>query len=299
MDTGDADFTAEELRLEQQLEQALSELEAADAAVTALRAQLEIANDEVVESRLELSKLQDVAKNWQQATEEGRRELAERGKRLEEMLSSLPPDLLKELGEQFQAEEEAAGAEAAEAARRERDEAALTKQLEQAAKRISSAEAQVERLQEQVAAETSANAVCQEERAELERQLCVAERDREAQSKAHKDARASLQAVEEQLRQHEDAASDAAKRQQALSRQVVQLTGTRNGLRARVSSAATKEALATAEEIPTVHARPPSEARTLSLRLQWEVVGLREALRAADEEGLALQLALEAKGLDG
>lgn len=277
-DDPDADFTEEELRLEREVEQALNELEAVDAAVTALRQQFENASEEADESKRELEKLRAVADNWREAAEEGRRELAERERRVQELLDTLAEQ---------QAEDEAAGEAAAEVARREHREALEARQLDVAAKRVLTVESQVERLEEQVTAEADACVARQEERKDLERQAGSVERDRDAQLKAQRDAKAALQAAEEQLKAQEEVVAAGAKRQQAMSRQVVQLTGTRNGLRARRGGAT---ALAPAAPAP----QPPSEARTLSLRLQWEVVGLWEERKAIDEETRVLREAIDA-----
>jgi len=56
-ENADGDFTAEELKLEKEVEQALSEVEAADAAVMALRMQLENATEDVVTAKKDLSQL--------------------------------------------------------------------------------------------------------------------------------------------------------------------------------------------------------------------------------------------------
>merc|ERR1719393_817493 len=90
-DESEQDFTEEELRLEAEVEQALSELEAVDAAAAALRLELENVVDDVEATRKELTQLKAVAANWERAAADGKRELAERELRVQELLKSLPP----------------------------------------------------------------------------------------------------------------------------------------------------------------------------------------------------------------
>merc|ERR1712190_98914 len=60
----DMEFSPEELRLEAEVEQSLRELEAADAAMAALRFQLANATDEAEATRGELAQLRSVAESW-------------------------------------------------------------------------------------------------------------------------------------------------------------------------------------------------------------------------------------------
>lgn len=291
------DFTEEELRLEGQVEQALRELEAADAAVTAFRAQLENAADSAESSRRQLEQLREVAANWERAAEEGRQELRERQQRVDELLAVIPPETTEDEAEAFNASQEAAAFARRQAARRE---AALL------SSRIHVLESQTLRLEEQVALQQSTLRARMQERQTLERVVEQLEQDRDSKRAVQRESRASLRLMEEQLKAKEDTLATSSKNQQALERQALQLRGEAHGLRARMAqqqaasatapprAGASAPAKATAPQVRassteaagTEAGTTPQQdhARAVSLQLQHQVVELWEAIRCCDME---------------
>jgi len=272
----EGDFTSEESRLEAEVEQALKELEAADAAMTALRLQLENVQDEVGRSGTELAHLRRVAESWERTVEQGQRELADRQQRIDELLAVLPPD-----GRQ------------AEAAAVARQEALESQQHDLGEERMRVLTSQTARLEELVAGQQELLRSRMEERGNLEKQNEALSTERDSQRAAQKTARASLRVLESRIKGAEEASSLDAKRRQALERHLVRMRGEANGLRARLASI-------TASKATSVQSRPgaiPSlvapdlvgnsgtKARHVSLRLQWEIVQLWEALKQTEDRG--------------
>eukprot|EP00931_Biecheleriopsis_adriatica_P043846 TRINITY_DN25053_c0_g1_i1.p1 TRINITY_DN25053_c0_g1~~TRINITY_DN25053_c0_g1_i1.p1 ORF type:complete len:674 (-),score=180.69 TRINITY_DN25053_c0_g1_i1:126-2147(-) len=282
------DFTAEELRLEKESEEALVQLEAIDSAVTALRLQLEVAREDVESSKSELAQLRAASDSWVQAAEEGKQELQDREQRLKELLAVLPA-----------VEEEPAPDPAAAlvSARREEQD---SRQRELAAERLKVLEAQTERLQDQVASQQGLLTQRLEERQQLETQTEVLLQERDQQRAAQQDARTALRALESQLKSREEAlAADAARRQE-LERQAVRMRGEARGLRARLPSAPQPQPEPCGEPEGEPERQQPeqgdeAEHRAVSLRLQHEVVELWAALKRCDDEVRAMHQEAVAK----
>jgi len=289
--------------LEREVEQVLSELEAVDAAVTALRAQLENAADDAERARTELEQLRGVAENWERAAAEGCRELAERQRRVEELLATL-----EEPPKGGSAEQLAIAAAPDEAERRAARE---VRRLELGEERARVLEGQITRLEEQVGAQQVELHARLEERRRMEQQAEGFEVERAAQTTLLRETRASLKAAEANLRGREEAIAAGSKRRQDLERQSVHLRGEARGLRARIAAVTARDCSEQEEAAtlppPRCRGGPPSAAGSLaaagplppsaasgeelqasparaeSLRLQHAVVGLWAALRRCEE----------------
>eukprot|EP00933_Yihiella_yeosuensis_P028726 TRINITY_DN2255_c1_g1_i1.p1 TRINITY_DN2255_c1_g1~~TRINITY_DN2255_c1_g1_i1.p1 ORF type:complete len:631 (+),score=188.54 TRINITY_DN2255_c1_g1_i1:64-1956(+) len=308
----DQNFTAEELRLENEVEEALSQLEAVDTAVQALKYQYELANEDIEESASELAQLKSAAESWVKAAEEGKVELRDREQRLEELIRVLPNADGMDLD----------GSEPA-AVGPKREEAD-SRQAELAAQRVKVLNEQSERLLQQVESQQSFVAQKMEERRALERQVDALLHERDEQRAEQQEARAALRAVEGQLKSKEEALTLAAKRRQELEKQALRLRCEARGLRARLdamsaesetaaanaprtteamsaeSETAASNAPKTTEDLPpepedlhNVPKGPPQgetrNARQVSLKLQHEIVNLWAQLKACDEKALAFQ----------
>lgn len=274
----DQTFTAEELRLEQAFEEALAQLEAIDAAVEALRLQLEVARDDIESSKSELAQLRSAADSWIQAAEEGTRELKDREQRLNELLGVLP------------AEDE----EPATARCEEQD----SRQSQLAAERLKVVEVQMERLQDQVISQQRLLEQRLEERRALEAQVEASVQDRDAQRAAQQEARGGLRAMEQQLKSREEASAASAQRRQYLERQAVRLRGEARGIKARLQAQPEQtmkpQAQAPEKESPDAKSDSNGESsHACSLKLQHEVVGLWAAIKRCDEEAAELEAALQ------
>lgn len=289
----EGDFTAEELQLERQVEQALNELEAADAAVEALQVQFENATEDVKDARSELIQLQSVAENWEKAAGSARQELKEKKQRIEDLLSVLPSDVRATIERPQDPTQEAAHRDCIEA-----------KRLDLATQRIHVLEGQVARLEEQVAAQSGVVQERQNQRKNLEQQTEALEQERDQLRAAQRDARTAARAAESKVKARESAIAECADRRQSLERQMVQLQGEANGLRARLATATsmlqqladtTRPDTPSTDVQPTGYTRedgvevgPGEDARAVSLRLQREIVGLWEEIRQADEDALSM-----------
>jgi len=296
----DEDFTVQEIQLEREVEQALSELEAADAAVVALSLQLENATDDVRGTRRELAQLRTVVADWERAAEEGRQELCERQRRVDELWGTLPDE-----------SQEVANAV---------DRVAPDKRrLELSIKRIQILQGQTARLEEQLTTQQAATQSSMNERRRLEHQAEVLELEVNGLRAKQRESRADIRTKEAQLKQRETAIANHAKHRQTLERQLVHLRSDANGLRARLATASMARAApqATAprpastklasEDAPKLHgaeagtgpasgeanAMPiPEEARAESLKLQHKVVALWAELKHADIEIHSLEESL-------
>lgn len=294
----EADFTEEELLLERQIEQALNELEAIDAANAALQVQLENSQEDAEDSRRELSDLQGVVTSWERAAQEGRRELAERQRRVEELLRELPAPSTQQSATKAAAEAEAArSAEeeaAAEAVRRE------TRRIDLAEERAKVLEDQTARLKEQVAEHHFSMQAKLDERRRLDQQLEALTIERDTLRAQQRDARAAARAAEVNLKGREDAIAAGGLRRQALERQAVHLRSEANGLRVRLANVASLLATSSASDgataqpssptragtqrAPTHSSASASNARATSLALQQEIVYLWGELKRSDLE---------------
>lgn len=291
-DTTDDDFTAEELQLEKEVEQSLKELEVAEAAVHALRIQLENAHEDAATSRRELLQLRGVVDDWQQATEEGRRQLDERHRRVEELMAALSPPLYtagpspayRPQAEQSRAVQAQASDIASPKSRR----------LDLVAERVRVLESQTARLEEQVTQQQTAAQASVDERIRLEQQAESLEQERDGLRASLREARAGTRELDTQVKQSEELIAEAARRRQVLERQLLHLRGEANGLRARLAaqaSAARTFAEANAGDISGAASRVAEEdvreAQAVSLQLQHEIVSLWEALRRSQEGAAA------------
>lgn len=294
----DDDFTVEELRLEKEVEQALSELEAADATIAALRMQLENATDDVALVRRDLSQLKGVTADWETATDDGRRELLERERRVEELLSALPPELQVPGGNL-----EAHPAEGGLSPR--------SRRLEIAADRARVLAEQTSRLEEQVCMRQLAAESTMAERGKLEQQAVSLERDRDSLRASLREVRAEVREAETRLKRRDEILVATAQKRQTLERQMAHSRAEVNGLHARLAAvtaakaasdaaaaASTSGAAAAATDrspaaatspaaggTQVVQALPGEDARAVSLRLQREIVELWEQLKRSDEAG--------------
>jgi DNA repair exonuclease SbcCD ATPase subunit len=311
----DDDFSPEEIRLEKEVEQALTELEAADATVTALRMQLENAMEDVATTRRELSQLRGVVDDWEKATEEGRRELTERERRVEELLAALPPELQAagmDLGcspgaaNDGGAEEEGLCEDIKLSPRRRR--------LDLTTDRVRVLAGQTARLEEQVLQRQFAAEASMSERRKLEQQAEALERERDSLRGGLREARGEVRELEIRLKRRDEVLVATAQRRQTLERQQAQSRSEVNGLQARLAALATPkattEAAASARATPSATPRaanaattstpppatpvaaqensiplalPGEDARAVSLRLQREIVDLWSQLRHCDE----------------
>lgn len=295
----DEDFTAEEIRIEKEVEQSLTELEAADAAVAALRMQLENATEDVATTRRELLQLKGVVADWETATEEGRRELAERERRVEELLTALPPELqvIGETGEPSAASD--GGVEVAEDVRL----SPRRKRLELTTDRVRVLAGQTARLEEQVLQRQFAAEAAMAERRKLEQQAEALERERDSSRAALREARGEVRELEMRLKRRDEVLVATAQKRQTLERQQAHARSEVNGLNARLASLAEKAAAVPAAcAAPAAAAEGPSnsnptappgedaralalhgeDARAVSLRLQREIVDLWSQLRQLD-----------------
>lgn len=296
------DFTQEELRLERESEETLSQLEIVDAVVQALRAKLEVERDNIECSKSELVQLRSAASSWVQAAEDGRKELQDREHRLEELLAVLP-------AEDDPAQKDPAFALAA-AKREEQD----GRQRDLAAQRLKVLEGQTARLEEQVSSQQGNLSQLMEDRQAAETQVEALTQERDNHRRAQQEARTELRALEAQLKSREELLAASAQRRQDLERQAVRMRCEARGLRARMSSCAVGVASSTEEEAtmkptpkekaagveissaPKGSERNPAEglgsldagslddARTVSLQLQHQIVDLWSALKRRDEE---------------
>lgn len=307
----DGDFTVEELRLETEVEQALSELEAADAAVAALRMQLENAAEDVSTTRRELEQLKGVVADWEKAIEEGRRELAERERRVEELLAALPPEL-QLIGLSTEASSGPSNTE-----EEPETESGLTprrKRLDIAAERVRVLEGQTARLEETVCHRQLAAETAIAERSRLEQQAEALEHERDSLRTALREARAEVREAETRLKRRDEILVATAQKRQALERQLAHSRAEVNGLNARLTSlAAAKAASEAAATLPRSSgstmmstdviaaaakparaaevdqdpdpelALPGEDARAASLRLQREIVKLWDELRCSEQ----------------
>jgi len=309
------DFTAEELRLEKDVDQALSELEAADAAITALRLQLENSTDDVNTTRRELSQLQGVTIDWESATDEGRRELKDRESRVEELLAALPAEFQHCIVNA----EPKAGCGSGITAAPEADVGSSPRsirRLDIATDRVRVLEGQTAKLEEQLITRQFAAETSMAERRKLEQQADALEKERESLRQVLRESRGELQEVEIRLKRRDEILVATAQKRQTLERQLAHLRAQVNGLNARLASLAAPKALtdasststsitpaASAAVLPTVAASfapaalytgpsvecsavplalPGEDARAASLRLQREIVSLWEEIRRSD-----------------
>merc|ERR1712129_581458 len=199
--------------------------------------------------------------------EQGRQELADRQQRIDELLAVLPPD-----GRQ------------AEAAAAARQEALESQQHDLAEERMRVLTSQTARLEELVAGQQELLRLRMEERRNLEKQSETLSTERDSQRAAQKAARASLRALESRLKVAEEASSMDAKRRQTLERHLVRMRGEANGLRARLSSNAASKATSVQSRSGTLSGGSGPNARTVSLRLQWEIVQLWQALKQTEDK---------------
>eukprot|EP00930_Biecheleria_cincta_P077125 TRINITY_DN6438_c0_g2_i1.p1 TRINITY_DN6438_c0_g2~~TRINITY_DN6438_c0_g2_i1.p1 ORF type:complete len:689 (+),score=185.07 TRINITY_DN6438_c0_g2_i1:298-2364(+) len=295
------DFTQEELRLERESEETLSQLEVIDAVVQALRAKLEVERDNIESSKIELMQLRSAASSWVQAAEDGRKELLDREQRLEELLAVLPAD-------DDPAQKDPAFALAA-SKREEQD----GRQRELAAERLEVLEGQTARLEEQVSSQQGNLSQRMEDRQAAEAQVEALTQERDNHRRAQQEARTELRALEAQLKSREELLAASAQRRQDLERQAVRMRCEARGLRARLSSCAagaasteeettmkpTAKEKATAVQISSApkgsernSAEGPGgpdpgsleDARMVSLQLQHRIVDLWSAMKRRDEE---------------
>jgi len=285
----DQTFTPEELRLEGESEEALNQLEAIDAAVEALRMQLELARDDIESSKSELAQLRSAADSWVQAAEEGTRELKDREQRLDELLAVLPAD------DEDQPQNPAT-------ARREEQE---SRQTQLAAERLKVVASQTERLQDQVVSQQSLLAQRLEERRALEAQFEALTQERDAERASQQEARAALRAVEQQLKSREEVSGASAQRRQDLERQAVRLRGEARGIRVRLDAQPPQEQTfkpkapglahreSSSTDINSCSTSNGESSHACSLKLQHEVVALWAAMKRCDEEAADLEAALQ------
>lgn len=292
----DADFTEEELALEREVERALKQLEAADAAAAALQLSMENTTDAVLNSWQELSQLRSAVSSWERAAEDGQRELAERKQRLDECFATLPEELVNEC-------------RASGVAPREHVD---TRRLDIALQRAHVLESQISRLESQISEQQMLAKARLEEHTRLDQQVVSNERERDNLRSAVQEARDRRRSMEAQVKVRENAIDAGHKRKQALDRQVVQLRGEAHGLRARLATIAPPPG-ATASTLEATNntdmrscvAAPSSAAdfatediddpdavagenpRAASLRLQRQIVDLWEELRRCDAETLS------------
>eukprot|EP00929_Paragymnodinium_shiwhaense_P050853 TRINITY_DN25612_c0_g1_i1.p1 TRINITY_DN25612_c0_g1~~TRINITY_DN25612_c0_g1_i1.p1 ORF type:complete len:435 (+),score=120.62 TRINITY_DN25612_c0_g1_i1:143-1447(+) len=312
-------FTEEELRLEKAVEDSISELEAVDAAASALRTQLETTVDQVDITRRELRKLREVAANWDKAAAEGRRELDERQRRMEELLKSLPAECVASLprpssaaSASSQRPPTAGGTSCSQGAEEGETSAATTsaRRAELTAERVRVLEGQTTRLEDQVSEQQVTLQLLREERQKLEQYGVTLQKDRDALRGKQRDARAETRAAEGRLKSREDEIATLTEKRQALERQAMKLRGEAHGIRSRLGqSAGAQKAVANipsergrgssadlpggeadanaaedTDAVSSVSSLTDEEKHALSLEMQKKIVTLWAALRACDEE---------------
>lgn len=308
----DEDFTVEEIRLEKEVEQALTELEAADATVTALRMQLENATEDVATTRRELLQLRGVVSDWEKATGEGRRELTERESRVEELLAALPAELLVSGAFVESGAPEDGGAE--EGLAEDIRLSPRRRRLDLTTDRVRVLEGQTARLEEQVVHRQIAAESSMAERRKLEQQAESLERERDFLRSGLREARGEVRELELRLKRRDEVLVATAQKRQTLERQQAHSRAEVNGLHARLASLAASKASSEATPLPrapsaiapapsasstaaeassTALALPGEDARAVSLRLQREIVDLWAQLRCCDEAaaGKSLEVA--------
>eukprot|EP00927_Polykrikos_kofoidii_P026157 TRINITY_DN23340_c0_g1_i1.p1 TRINITY_DN23340_c0_g1~~TRINITY_DN23340_c0_g1_i1.p1 ORF type:complete len:751 (+),score=140.64 TRINITY_DN23340_c0_g1_i1:282-2534(+) len=318
VDDGELDFTPEELQLEREVEQALSEMEVVDAAAQALRLQLSNAQDDVEQSSREITQLRGVVANWEHAAREGRRELAERQKRVDDLIAALPREVAAEIdavhagiggGADAKVSEidtassaAASAAAAAAAAKREVD----CRRQDLVAERAHVLEGQVARLQDQLVDQQVLMQRCIEERRHVEQQADTLLRERESLRIRVHDARAESRTVESQLREREEAMSACLKRRQTFERQIVQLRGEANGLRARIAQGASNSAASSVAsgrgdsvgEVAPKHGSPPPSRHRSSAAVGALAAAAAAAAAVSTALGQAVAMPVEVREAD-
>lgn len=232
----EAEFSAEELQLEKEVNSSLSLLEAAEATVAALQAQLEVTQEDGASVAAELRQLREVVRRWERAAEEGRRELGERESRLAELASVLPGGAH---GEDECFEEEAPD----EAEAKRLREVALAKE------RLVVLEKQTKRLEEQVSTQRAVGKAALKERINLERQADALLGERDGRRAEQRQARESLRQVEAMLQAREDEVAACHQRRRAIAREATRLRAELSGLqqqRCATSAAQAAETVAAA-----------------------------------------------------
>merc|ERR1712039_141644 len=177
----DMEFSPEELRLEAEVEQALRELEAADAAIAALRLQRENAQEDVETTQRELAQLRGVKESWERAAEEGQREIADRQQRIEELATVLLPT-----------SDSTGLPETSDATTAAQREALECQQVDLAAERCKVLERQLARLEHQVAGFHQSLQAQVDEKQGLSKQADALSTERDQQRRSQREARTAL-----------------------------------------------------------------------------------------------------------
>lgn len=281
----EGEFTQEELRLEREISAQLVSLEAVEAAVMALQAQRQIAQEDSERAAAELRQLREAFARWDKASDEGQRELQERESLLSELVDVLPPDMWQE-------------------------DIELAQKVVRAQQRVAVLEKQTTRLREQVVTQQAAlSTVSQEKKADKLIEALTGERD--ARRAEQREARQDLKELEERLSERQATADTIDAKRKALARETVKLRAEASGLRVSLATAVARTEEATADAASRADSKRPSsvaaadtgaeaglssqdsphDARLVSLVLQRLIVRLWEELRQSSNEAQELTLA--------